>query len=66
MEYGFILADILKNCERVADHCSNIAVCMLEIAHGSFDTHEYLSHVKYDGENDFARRYEDFKKKYSV
>ena len=66
VEYGFILADILTNCERVADHCSNIAVCMLEIAHGSFDTHEYLSHVKYDGENDFARRYEDFKKKYSV
>ena len=66
VEYGFILADILTNCERVADHCSNIAVCMLELEHGSFDTHEYLSHVKEDGENDFSRRFADFKKKYSI
>ncbi len=66
VEYGFILADILTNCERIADHCSNIAVCMLEIAHGSMDTHEYLSHVKHDGENDFARRYSEFKEKYRL
>ncbi len=66
VEYGFILADILTNCERIADHCSNIAVCMLEIAQGSFETHEYLSHVKYDGENNFAERYSEFKKKYTI
>ncbi len=66
VEYGFILADILTNCERVADHCSNIAVCMLEIAHGSFDTHEYLSHVKNEGQNDFEEKYADFKKKYFI
>jgi len=66
VEYGFVLADILTNCERIADHCSNIAVCMLEIAHGSMDTHEYLNHVKYDGENDFTEKYEEFKKKYSL
>ncbi len=66
VEYGFVLADILTNCERIADHCSNIAVCMLEIAHGSMDTHEYLSHVKHDGEHDFARRYSEFKEKYKL
>ncbi|MBQ8587795.1 MAG: Na/Pi cotransporter family protein [Clostridia bacterium] len=66
VEYGFILADILTNCERIADHCSNIAVCMLEIAHGSMDTHEYLSHVKYDGENDFSKKYAEYKEKYSL
>ncbi len=66
VEYGFILSDILTNCERIADHCSNIAVCMLEIAHGSMDTHEYLSHVKKDGENDFAQRYQEYKEKYSI
>lgn len=66
VEYGFILADILTNCERIADHCSNIAVCMLEIARGSFETHEYLSHVKYDGENNFAQKYSEYKKKYTI
>ncbi len=66
VEYGFVLADILTNCERIADHCSNIAVCMLEIAHGSMDTHEYLSHVKYDGENDFGKKYAEYKEKYSL
>ncbi len=66
VEYGFILADILTNCERIADHCSNVAVCMLEIAHGSFDTHEYLSHVKHDGENNFTEKYAEFKKKYTI
>ena len=66
VEYGFILADILTNCERIADHCSNIAVCMLEIDQGSFDTHEYLSHVKYGGENNFAEKYEEYKKKYTI
>lgn len=66
VEYGFILSDILTNCERIADHCSNIAVCMLEIAHGSFDTHEYLSHVKEDGANDFGEKYAQYKEKYSL
>ena len=66
VEYGFVLSDLLTNCERIADHCSNIAVCMLEVAHGSFDTHEYLSHVKQDGENDFAARYAEYKAKYSI
>ncbi len=66
VEYGFILSDILTNCERISDHCSNIAVCMIEIAHGSFETHEYLSHVKSDGENDFAVRYDEYKKKYAL
>ncbi len=66
VEYGFILADILTNCERIADHCSNVAVCMLELAQGSFDTHEYLSHVKYDGENNFAEKYDEFLKKYAI
>ena len=66
VEYGFILADILTNCERIADHCSNIAVCMLELAQGSFETHEYLSHVKHDGENNFDEKYEAYKEKYSL
>lgn len=66
VEMGFILSDLLTNYERVADHCSNIAVCLLETANGSFDTHEYLSHVKENDENDFGKLYEQYKAKYSL
>ncbi|MBP3580712.1 MAG: Na/Pi cotransporter family protein [Clostridia bacterium] len=64
MELGFILSDLLTNYERVADHCSNIAVCIIEISHDSFETHEYLHHVKQDGESDFNTLYEQYKQRY--
>ena len=64
MEMGFILSDLLTNFERVADHCSNIAVCMIEIAHGSFETHEYLNHVKNSGEDEYVELYNKYKKQY--
>ncbi len=66
IEAGFVFSDLLTNYERVADHCSNIAVCLIEVANDSFETHEYLSHVKFDGENDFVERYEEYKKKYVI
>lgn len=64
VELGFILSDLLTNYERIADHCSNIAVCLLETANGSFETHEYLNHVKAEGENEFYEQYDMYKKKY--
>ena len=66
IEMGFILSDLLTNYERVADHCSNIAVCLLEIDNNSFETHEYLNHVKQDGENEFFEQYDLYKKRYSI
>ncbi len=66
IEAGFVFSDLLTNYERVADHCSNIAVCLIEVANDSFETHEYLSHVKFDGENDFVERYEEYTKKYII
>jgi len=66
IETGFVFSDLLANYARIADHCSNIAVCLIEVANDSFETHEYLSHVKHDGENDFVARYEEYKKKYSI
>lgn len=66
IETGFVFSELLTNYERVADHCSNVAVCLIQIANDSFETHEYLSHVKGDGENDFVERYETFKKKYRI
>ncbi|MBE7092924.1 MAG: Na/Pi cotransporter family protein [Clostridiales bacterium] len=66
MELGFILSDLLTNYERISDHCSNIAVCFIEIAHGSFDTHEYLNHVKNENDADFNSLYAQFKEKYYI
>ena len=66
MELGFILSDLLTNYERVSDHCSNIAVCFIEIANDSFETHEYLSHLKAGEEKEFSRMYEAYKEKYVI
>jgi len=66
VELGFVLSDLLTNCERVADHCSNIAVCLLEMENDSFETHEYLTHVKQDGENEFFEQYAIYKEKYTL
>lgn len=66
MELGFILSDLLTNYERISDHCSNIAVCFIEIAHGSFETHEYLNQVKTGGEKEFSEMYNTYKEKYYI
>ena len=46
VEYGFILDDLLTACERTADHCSNVAVEMLQVAEGKLEAHEYLNALK--------------------
>jgi len=66
IENGFIFSDLITNYERVADHCSNIAVCLIQISHDSFDTHKYLSGVKKYGENSFKEQYEMYAEKYKV
>ena len=65
IEGGFILADLLNNYERVSDHCSNIAVAIIEVEHNSFDTHKYLNGVKY-GNSVFNEIYENYEAKYSL
>ena len=64
MELGFILSDLLTNYERIADHCSNIAVCFIEMSHDSFETHEYLNNLKSGEETEFKEMYEQYKAKY--
>ena len=46
IELGFVWSDLLTDLERVADHCSNIAGCVIEMSHGSLDVHEYLDYIK--------------------
>ena len=54
IELGFILSDITTNFERVSDHCSNIAVCLLEVNEDGFDTHAYINGLK-EGDNEEYR-----------
>ena len=65
IQLGFILADLLNNFERVSDHCSNIAVSVIEIKHNTFDTHQYLNRVKY-GSREFTAQYEEYCEKYGL
>jgi len=65
MEMGFILGDILTNLERVSDHCSNLAVAIIEIAHNSFDVHEYLSNVK-SGQGAYRLYFEKYVEEFAL
>ncbi len=62
---GFVWADLLNNFERVSDHCSNIAGCILEMSHDTMDMHQYLKAVKHDDPS-FRSKYESFAEKYSL
>ncbi len=66
MELGFVLSDILTNLERVSDHCSNIAGCLIEMTeHATLDLHEYLHKVHRDGKQ-FETLYHYYKDKYAL
>lgn len=66
IELGFILSDLINSFERVSDHCSNIAVAMIEVAEGSFDTHKYLNDIKSGNDEQYKTDYETFKQKYRL
>lgn len=65
IELGFVLSDLLTNCKRISDHCSNIAVAVIEAKNDSFDAHHYLNSVKY-GDDAFKDVYEEYKRKYDL
>ena len=66
IELGFVLTDLLTNYERVSDHCSNVAVAVLESKHGTFETHEYLNNIRSDGTGSFGILYEEYSERYSI
>ena len=66
IELGFCLSDIAMNLERIADHCSNIAVYMIQINEDVLDTHEYLDQVKQEDNEDFDVMYNQYRKKYAL
>lgn len=65
IELGFVWADLLTNLERVSDHCSNIAGCVIEVAHDSLDVHEYTRAVRAAGP-EFRETFERYARKYSL
>lgn len=64
IELGFILQDLLTNFERVSDHCSNIAVYLIQINDNSMDTHEYMNELKKLDRSEFMDEFNDYSKKY--
>lgn len=66
VELGFVWNDLLTNCERISDHCSNIAITVVEIGHNVNDRHEYLSRLRHDDEEDFMARVGEYAKKYRL
>lgn len=66
IDMGFILQDILLNCSRISDHCSNIAAAVIEIyERHSYDTHKYLNTVK-AGDSKFDDMFEEYSEKYTI
>lgn len=66
IELGFILQDLLTNYERVSDHCSNIAVCLIQIKENSLDTHEYINELKKLEKSEFMDEFNDYRSKYAL
>lgn len=66
IELGFVLSDLLTNFERVSDHCSNVAVCLLRIHDSLYDTHEYLNNYKSEGGEQFTKAFKAYQKKYRL
>lgn len=66
IEMGFVLSDVTTNCERVSDHCSNIAVSIIQILQDGYDTHEYLENMKSEDNQQFTEEYKAYKKMYQL
>lgn len=63
---GFILSDLTTNYERVADHCSNIAACLIQTKVDTLETHEYIDNLKENDAIRFNREYKEYRKKYKL
>ncbi len=66
IETGFVLQDLLTNFERIADHCSNIAVCLIQIQEDSFEAHEYINELRKTEDTFFLENFTAFSEKYAL
>ncbi len=65
IELGFILSDVLTNYERISDHCSNIAVAVIEAKGDTFDSHKYLNEIKHNNA-EFDKAFQEYSQKYAL
>ena len=65
-ENGILFFDIVNSFERIADHCSNLAVCIIEFSQGHYQTHSYLKGVKNSNNKTFMEQFETYLNKYAV
>ena len=66
IEMGFILSDVTTSLERVADHCSNIGVCVTQVHEDAFDTHQHLKQIKHGPDETFYRALEVIRSQYQL
>ncbi|MDD3204942.1 MAG: Na/Pi cotransporter family protein [Lachnospiraceae bacterium] len=66
IEVGFIFNDLIANVQRISDHCSNIAVCIIRVNDSTFDTHEYLQKIKDAIDGQYVDDFNYFKKLYAI
>ncbi len=65
IETGFVFSDMLTSIERISDHCSNVAVAMIEISESAYGRHDYLAKLKYNSKT-FEEQFEEFSEKYKL
>ena len=66
LQHGFVFNDLITNFERISDHCSNIAVAMIELEQDSFDTHDYVDSLIARKDEEFSRYFKKFADKYHL
>lgn len=66
VENGMLFFDIINSFERIADHCSNLAVCIIELSQRSYQTHSYLKDVKSKSNQSFMQSFEKYLLKYKI
>lgn len=66
LHHGFVFNDLLTNLERISDHCSNIAIAMIELESENFDAHEYINSLIEVRSHGFDKYYSEYSKKFSL
>ncbi len=66
LDLGLYFSELLNNCERISDHCSNVAVCLIEMAGNEFDTHAYLSQYRKEKTGEYASYFQEYDMKYKL
>ena len=63
---GFVFSDLITSFERIADHCSNIAICIIQTGKNVYDPHMYLDKLQKSDDQEFREWYATYQKKYAL